>query len=376
MFFSMVERLRPAPKCFCGDLCLLEDSTSLAPEKTSRLFFSCAHGVCDFFDFVDAPKNDRRYLEHYAKIGYELPLAASPMRAPEQKRLRMTAENQNDHDEHDDDPNPSARFEYVMQRKTDQSALSFCQCGVCLSPMVEPRQTMCAHSFCQFCILQLVEKEMSCPVCRSQLNLDELQEPDETLMALLDDLEVYCVNKSKGCAWTGPRGNLVEHCRGCEHSVARPKINWSSLHYAEAFTIHRLCQCRICNSPIFDAVETPCDHAFCRICIIAFLKNGGSSCPSCGNALSIVKLREGNWTLQVLLNELVVKCPSSNLASTSSASQCQWVGKRIDLESHFITCTKHAVGQVPPPAPEPAQTKEVEQKKSNTLYVFDDVDTE
>ena len=201
---SEVVHLRPAPACFCGQICAVQTSAQMAPHKTpARFFFACRLGRCDFFDFADAPKRDKTYLEHYRRIGYDVDRYLTTGEPRENKRARTegaeTAERGVEHvDEVDgggiggdkgEDPNPSARFDYVMQSKTDKAALSFVQCLVCLEPMVEPRTTPCEHSFCEFCLLQLTEKGMDCAACRAPFEVNQLREPDATLVALLGALE-------------------------------------------------------------------------------------------------------------------------------------------------------------------------------------------
>eukprot|EP01097_Dermamoeba_algensis_P010225 TRINITY_DN7463_c0_g1_i1.p1 TRINITY_DN7463_c0_g1~~TRINITY_DN7463_c0_g1_i1.p1 ORF type:complete len:564 (+),score=88.85 TRINITY_DN7463_c0_g1_i1:44-1735(+) len=97
-------------------------------------------------------------------------------------------------------------------------------CPICHNPFVCPQKTPCKHIFCNLCIRQCLVKQAVCPLDRLPLTQDQLTHVDDILLEMLDELEVYCSGKQKGCPWRGPRGNLAHHSlnscqfQSCEHA--------------------------------------------------------------------------------------------------------------------------------------------------------------
>ncbi|KAI6382048.1 hypothetical protein MCOR25_000925 [Pyricularia grisea] len=50
-------------------------------------------------------------------------------------------------------------------------------CAVCLDTLDDPVITHCKHAFCRKCIMQVVEVQHKCPLCRTELSEDKLVEP-------------------------------------------------------------------------------------------------------------------------------------------------------------------------------------------------------
>ncbi|TLD30553.1 hypothetical protein PspLS_02819 [Pyricularia sp. CBS 133598] len=50
-------------------------------------------------------------------------------------------------------------------------------CAVCLDTLDDPVITHCKHAFCRKCIMQVVEAQHRCPLCRTELSEDKLVEP-------------------------------------------------------------------------------------------------------------------------------------------------------------------------------------------------------
>ena len=48
------------------------------------------------------------------------------------------------------------------------------ECLICLDLLVQPSTTMCGHTFCKRCLIQYLEKEQKCPMCRKPI----FQSPD------------------------------------------------------------------------------------------------------------------------------------------------------------------------------------------------------
>jgi E3 ubiquitin-protein ligase RNFT1 len=56
-----------------------------------------------------------------------------------------------------------------------QMACAGRQCPICQDPPREPLQLRCGHVFCDTCISEWLERELTCPMCRSAVHQDQLQ---------------------------------------------------------------------------------------------------------------------------------------------------------------------------------------------------------
>ncbi|KAI6323733.1 hypothetical protein MCOR34_001720 [Pyricularia oryzae] len=65
-------------------------------------------------------------------------------------------------------------------------------CAVCLDTLDDPVITHCKHAFCRKCIMQVVEVQHRCPLCRTELGEDKLVEPakeDNGRSVQVDDMD-------------------------------------------------------------------------------------------------------------------------------------------------------------------------------------------
>ena len=80
------------------------------------------------------------------------------------------------------------------------------ECLICQSLMSEPKVTSCGHHFCRVCIEPA--KQEPCPKC---------QEPEFDMLSAkvlekrIKALQIYCIYRKKGCAWTGELASLDDH---------------------------------------------------------------------------------------------------------------------------------------------------------------------
>lgn len=94
---------------------------------------------------------------------------------------------------------------------------------VCFQPFIEPLRTNCKHVFCQRCVGRL-SPNAPCPACCTPITATD---PAELLHDFLDDIPVFCANKARGCAWSGPRGNVADHVRAtCDKNVCPLGCPW------------------------------------------------------------------------------------------------------------------------------------------------------
>ena len=116
-------------------------------------------------------------------------------------------------------------------------------CNICQFPCRKAQQTReCSHLFCKSCInnwlMSFCTQSHACPVCQ--------KEPFTIFHELKDDheiktLQVYCPNKSDGCAWTGELGSITGHklsqkCTPCD------KCN-AIIHYTDIINHLGTCPC-------------------------------------------------------------------------------------------------------------------------------------
>ena len=94
-------------------------------------------------------------------------------------------------------------------------------CTICTKVVRDPHLTACCgQNFCASCLTQWFSKtkKESCPHCRAE-GRDFQHIPDKKANREVNDLQVRCSNKKKGCAWVGKLVDLKKHLDsedGCE----------------------------------------------------------------------------------------------------------------------------------------------------------------
>jgi hypothetical protein len=127
--------------------------------------------------------------------------------------------------------------------------------------------------------------------------------------------------------------------------------------YMNIDSIDEELRCAICTRPFHLPVySSQCGHTFCQSCIEKWLKNS-SSCPTCRHEVTITDYTPVKT--RIVLNQLSrlrMKCNSCEqiniddrnkheeiclkkiIKCTSSDLNCQWTGKREELNLHLTTC--------------------------------------
>ena len=84
------------------------------------------------------------------------------------------------------------------------------ECPICLQVLREPYQaTCCGKSFCKECIERVKTTNQPCPTCNATGSFNLF--PNKGLQQSLNDFEVYCSHKSKGCEWRGELREFDKH---------------------------------------------------------------------------------------------------------------------------------------------------------------------
>jgi hypothetical protein len=87
------------------------------------------------------------------------------------------------------------------------------KCSICYDPMTKPLHTECDHTFCETCIMDWLQRDATCPFCRTILTKGLHSVVDEEILGKLDALVVKC----EDCNTIVPRceiNNHVERCPG------------------------------------------------------------------------------------------------------------------------------------------------------------------
>lgn len=136
-------------------------------------------------------------------------------------------------------------------------SLDYISCPICKLPFIEPWSTICGHTFCKNCIFESLKSVLGerCPLDRVNLklskklrnelklnnnneyendnnenynvneNLDDIENECDIYPApiiisnMTDDLEISCLNRDRGCEWTGERWSIKKHLQdNCEYT--------------------------------------------------------------------------------------------------------------------------------------------------------------
>ena len=91
----------------------------------------------------------------------------------------------------------------------DESLERKYDCPVCLQILRDPCKSLCCgNDFCHACVRKLQKEDNPCPLCRNSMFRIKR---NRDLSSEIYRLQVYCVNKAKGCDWEGCLGEIDVH---------------------------------------------------------------------------------------------------------------------------------------------------------------------
>lgn len=93
-------------------------------------------------------------------------------------------------------------------------------------------------------------------------------------------------------------------------TFAKNQLDPRALVYVGCVDHHLMCP--ICYCPFDEPQKLPCDHYFCKRCIIQSLQNqpnGAQSCPSCRSKVPLSSITCAPKIVEHMLSDLKVKCP-------------------------------------------------------------------
>lgn len=101
-----------------------------------------------------------------------------------------------------------------------------------------------------------------------------------------------------------------------------PPLDLSSLEYVEEYS-HNL-MCAICHSPFVRPLRLPCQHVFCQACFLDVRNSHpqGESCPTCREKVRPERMSSIPKIVELILDDLIVKCPFSDNGCTEQMSRC------------------------------------------------------
>ena len=111
------------------------------------------------------------------------------------------------------------KYEFVSEYV--QSSSNEFHCPVCSEILLkEPvLTTCCGVHFCRACIDTAKRDSKRCPICEKKpVNAVA----DKQFQRIIEELQVYCLQRKCGCSWVGALGELREHLAdgvdGCQYA--------------------------------------------------------------------------------------------------------------------------------------------------------------
>lgn len=101
-------------------------------------------------------------------------------------------------------------YEYVDSKQIIDCVI----CPYCNDVYFNPMRLQCGDTFCQIC-LEKFKYDGTCYCCKKPIDWD-LVGKDMSLMHYLEDMVVYCKNKSEGCMWTDKIKEFQIHEKNCK----------------------------------------------------------------------------------------------------------------------------------------------------------------
>jgi len=94
---------------------------------------------------------------------------------------------------------------------SDEINEEYC-CSICLSPICQPIDAPCGHTFCAPCIESCIHHKKLCPNCRKPLTVHDLRPSAILVRNILDKLRVYCPNCNEVLARVQLEPHLAVRC--------------------------------------------------------------------------------------------------------------------------------------------------------------------
>ncbi|KAF9360030.1 hypothetical protein BGX26_010680 [Mortierella sp. AD094] len=205
------------------------------------------------------------------------------------------------------------------------------QCSVCCEYFIEPVSAPCGHTFCRACIVQALEVNNGCPLCRTTIDPAALYEVI-ALSRICDELTVYCPHQALGCNHTCQRIQIGQHLKDecvyigtlCRVEECRKKLLKKDLSEHMESCPYKRVDCLMCNTKVLKS-ELSEHHKTCPAESV--------TCPHCETTRT--RLRH---------MEHIKECPRQIIPCSLSEFGCPWKGPRFDLDAiHIPQCPYEAI---------------------------------
>ena len=210
----------------------------------------------------------------------------------------------------------------------EQTSKEF-DCPVCFQFVWNPFLTACCgNHFCDACVKFTKEKNNQCPFCNEKPIIGII---DKKFQRQINELQVYCLHKKRGCSWVGELGKLTEHLEQ-DKNDGDCKFVQLSCSLSCGKTIFR------CELEEHLTRECPLRACVCEYC--GFSSNYEdvttihySKCPNypvvCPNSCSEEKLKRSS------LDRHLLDCPDEIVTCSFNEMGCEERMKRQCLQEHI-----------------------------------------
>ena len=217
----------------------------------------------------------------------------------------------------------SSECEFVEQTSKDFG------CPICFQFIWNPFLTACCgNHFCDACVKVTKEKSNQCPFCNEKPIIGII---DKKFQRQINELQVYCLHKKRGCSWVGELGKLTEHLEQ-DKTDGDCKFVQLSCSLSCGKTIFR------CELEEHLTMECPLRPCVCEYCGFSstyedVTTKHYSDCPSypivCPNSCSEEKLKRSS------LDHHLLDCPDEVVSCSFNELGCAERLKRRCLQEHI-----------------------------------------
>ncbi|ORX47484.1 hypothetical protein DM01DRAFT_1310390 [Hesseltinella vesiculosa] len=199
-------------------------------------------------------------------------------------------------------------------------------CCICQYPFVDPVVTSCGHTFCRHCIYQAVESSPLCPVDRSPIDLNDIQEAVKIVSNMVNELQIYCPRQPRGCEYHVQRQHMEHHLASecqyafepCQLKECQELVLKKDLQRHADTCQHRETECKMCKRKM-PAFELEDHHQLCPSEVM--------DCPHCGTS----RPRSEHTAHLPDCPKMRVTCPFAEFG-------CDWNEERAKLAAHKEAC--------------------------------------
>ena len=228
-----------------------------------------------------------------------------------------------------------ARVDYVVGM--DPDSLDFLspppdflqlKCPICLELLLESPNlfTCCGNHICGSCVKNLDETR-PCPICKALIYDKVCNKSHQRAVA---SLKVRCLNKEKGCQWTGEvkqvqthlsqnNGNCQYQLYNCKYKCGENFFRSSLIDHETKKCIKRQTECQYCNKYRSTYEDVTSEHS--KVCPLYPVL-----CPNdCGNNIKRIELDTHTST----------HCPQRKVNCEFVVIGCKWSDKEEQLGQHL-----------------------------------------